>query len=266
MFKKILHIIIWIVIVLQIWLTSYAFYSYDTSIKNPLIKQISRNIVVELPDYYTYTVDNAYLTSYILKTWVFSLDKSSTLDWFYHKDWLPLAFNYCSLLKTDAFKLGNDFDNDNIPDSKDIFPYDYSNWDYSIRKSTELDFDNDWIANLHDKDADWNLVEDIFQWICMDRVSNKDQIKKLYPKKAKDLFITNKEKIIYKLNEIVYDFLYTYKIEIPFETDDLSDKLIEKIFNKLLFDDSIIIEFWDKSLIIEKKDIISSINEDDLDY
>jgi hypothetical protein len=77
----------------------------------------------------------------------------------------------------------------------------------------------------------------------MDRVSNKDQIKKLYPKKAKDLFITNKEKIIYKLNEIVYDFLYTYKIEIPFETDDLSDKLIEKIFNKLLFDDSIIIEF-----------------------
>lgn len=265
MFKKILHIMIWFVILMQIWLTSYALYSYNKSIKNPLIKQISKNIVVELPDYYTYTVDNAYLTSYILKTWVFTLDKSMTLDWFYHKDWLPLAFNYCSLLKSDAFKVDNDFDNDKIPDLTDIFPYDYSNWNYSIRKSIELDFDNDWIVNAHDKDADWNSIEDIFQWICMDRITNKDQIKKLYPKKAKDLFITNKEQVIYKLNELIYDFIYTYKIDVPFDSDESSDDFIESLFSKLLFDDSIVIEIWDKSLIIEKKDIISSINEEDLE-
>ena len=265
MFRRIINFLIWLAVLLQVWLTAYAFYSYNSSIKDPLIKQISKNIVVELPEYYTYTVDNAYLTSFILKTWVFKLDKTVTLDWFYHKDWLPLAFNYCSLLKTDAFAVWNDFDNDWIPDIKDNFPYDFSNWDYSIRKDTELDFDNDWIPNAHDKDSDWNLVDDIFQWICMDRITNADQIKKLYPKKAKDLFITNKDEVIYKLNEIVYDFLDTYKIEIPFDTDEHSDDFIQNIFDKLLFEDNIIIEFWDKSLIIEKKTIISSLNNEDLD-
>jgi hypothetical protein len=61
-------------------LTAYAYYEYDNSIKDPLIRQISQNIVVELPEYYTYSVDNAYLTSYILKTGMFALDKSVTLD------------------------------------------------------------------------------------------------------------------------------------------------------------------------------------------
>jgi len=99
----------------------------------------------------------------------------------------------------------------------------------------------------------------------MDRLTNKDQLKKLYPKKAKDLFITNKSEIVYKLNEIVYDFMDTYKIEIPFKTDELSDNFIENIFNNLLFEDNIIIEFGDKSLIIDKVDLIDSVNNEDLE-
>ncbi len=260
MFKKVLHILITLIVLVSIWLTGYTYYEYNSSIKDPLIKQISQNIVVELPEYYTYSVDNAYLTSFILKTWIFALDKSVTLDWFYHKDWLPLAFNYCSLLKKDAFEVDNDFDNDNIPDFKDVFPYDYSNWDFAIRKSTSLDFDEDWLSNAHDKDADWNWVDDIFQWICMDRESNSDQIKKLYPKKAQDLFLTNKDKIHSILENMLFEFIDIYKIEDPFTSDEEVEKNIESIFNKLLFDDSIVIEFGDKSLIIDKKDIINKIN------
>jgi len=196
MFNKFLNNLILLIVVLSIFLGAYSYYKYQESIRDPLIKQISKNIVVELPEYYTHSVDNAYLTSYILKTWVFALDKTVTLDWFYHKDWLPLAFNYCSLLNSDAFQVDNDFDNDNIPNVNDTFPYDYSNWDYAIRKSNTLDFDGDGITNNLDKDADWNDIEDIFQWICLDRVTNKDQIKKLYPKKAQDLFLTHKEDIV----------------------------------------------------------------------
>lgn len=245
---------------ISLWLTWFAAYKYNAKIKDPFVRQISNNITIELPDYYTYTVDNAYLTSYIVKTWVFTLDKTLTLDGFYQKDWLPLAFNYCSLLKKDAFTVDNDFDNDNIPDFKDIFPYDYSNGDYSIRKSTELDFDNDWLPNNSDKDADWNSIDDIFQWICMDREANKDQLKKIYPKKAQDLFITHKSDILKKLEDEIYTFIDTYKIEDPFTNDNHFNKFLDNLFNRLIFEDSLVVEFWDKSMIIEKKDILNWIN------
>jgi len=94
----------------------------------------------------------------------------------------------------------------------------------------------------------------------MDRESNSDQIKKLYPKKAQDLFLTNKDKIHSILENMLFEFIDIYKIEDPFTSDEEVEKNIESIFNKLLFDDSIVIEFGDKSLIIDKKDIINKIN------
>lgn len=267
MFKKILNNLIVMCVVISLALIWYTAYKYNAKIQDPLVKQISKNITVELPDYYTYSVDKAYLTSYIAKTWMFALDKNITLDWIYNKNWLPLAFNHCSLLKKDAFSVDNDFDNDNIPDTKDVSPYDYTNWDYSIRKSTELDFDNDWLANAHDKDADGNWVDDIFQSICMDRVGNEDLLKKLYPKKAEDIFLTNKDNIKTIIEDRIFEFIDIYKIEDTFESDEQIDLFIEWLFNRLLFDDSIVLEFWDKSLIIEKKDILDSFRgNDELDY
>lgn len=266
MFNKILKNLIAFVVFLSISLTWYAYYKYDQKIKNSVIKWISSNISVELPDYYTHTVDNAYLTSYILKTWIFSLDKTMTLDGFYHKDWLPLAYNYCSLLKKDAFTVDNDFDNDNIPDYIDSFPYDYSNWDYNIRKSKELDFDKDGIVNFYDKDSDGNNVEDIFQWICMDRISNEDQIKKLYTKKSEDLFITHKEEIMLEIENTIFNFLETYKVEDPFESVEATEEFMNSVYGKLLFTDEVVISFWDMNLILKKKEIIWFVNDTYLEY
>lgn len=267
MLKTLINYLIATVLVVCVWINVYSYYNYRMEVQDPLIKQISSSIEVELPDYYTYSVDDAYLTSYINKTWLFALDTNVTIDWLYHKEWLPLAFNYCSLLKKDAFVVDNDFDNDNIPNNKDFFPYDYSNWDYSIRKSSSLDFDSDWIVNLRDSDADWNWVEDIFQWICMDRISNDEALKKIYTKKADDIFLTHASDITPLISFQINDFIETYKIENPFPNPDNFDTFIQWVYGKLLYSDSAVIQIWDKNLIIEKKELLENIhNDDDLDF
>jgi acetone carboxylase gamma subunit len=94
----------------------------------------------------------------------------------------------------------------------------------------------------------------------MDKEQNKEQIKKLYTQKSQDIFITKKEDVVNIVNELVFSFIDTYKIENPFKNDEDADKFVDSLFNKLLFDDSIVVEIGDKSLMIEKKEIISKIN------
>jgi len=241
----------------SIIISSNAFYTYKLELKK--IETIKKKtMTLELWEHYQVSPNDIILTHYALKTWLFSFDKSISYDGIYNKNWLPLSYNYCLTIKSSLFDPKWDFDNDGIPDSIDIFPYDYSNWDFSIRNSDILDFDNDGIPNRYDFDADWNGIPDIYQTLCIEKFKNWfDQ--QIYSDRYVNILETNKDLTIDLIDQIIQENIVNFKISNDF-TDEKYYLILEDLFYKLLSQNDVFIEIDNKLILINRQNIIDNIN------
>jgi len=222
--KKVLFYLIIVSVIFSFSLSGYTFYNYKKEL-DKIEKINKKSVSLKLEDHYFISPNDIILTQYSLKTWLFAFDNTYSYDGIYNKDWLPLNYNYCQVIKWNAFEMDNDFDKDWVPNVYDKFPYDYSNWDYDQRNSNSLDFDKDWITNINDKDADWNWIMDIYQTLCMNKFENGAD-KQFYSERLKNV-LSNKQTIIESISNEVSNFLTINKLEV-----DLSEEEYIKLMRK----------------------------------
>lgn len=252
--KKIVLILVFISLGISLGINIFALKNYSWEIKK-VESQKTKTLSLSLEDHYYISPNDIILGQFALKTGIFAFDNTTTFDGIYNKNWLPIAYNYCQTIKKDSYLKSNDFDGDNIPDINDKFPYDYSNGDYSMRSSTTLDFDKDWIPNAYDKDADGNGVLDLYQAICFGKME-EGYDKQFYSEKYKSIFVDRKDDIKETIRTEIGNFISTYKLASDISEEKMTET-IENIYSSLLYKENIFLDIGGKYLLINRDKILN---------
>lgn len=246
--------------VILICLTGFLGYQgyvyYNINQKNTVNAQ---NIKVDLPAFYNIGINDTMLSAYLLKIGYFQFDKNLTYDWVFNKNWLPLSYNFCnSKMGSNIYNINDDFDKDGLAWINDKFPFDYSNWDASIRNSDTLDFDNDGVPNKLDMDADWNGVPDIYQALCFDWVNDKSkEQRKWFWWNDGNKLLSNPDEYKSKIKEFLIAKIPNGEIK----DNDAFEQWINVVYNKLLYNEDVIYSIDWKNYYIARTDILT--NSDD---
>lgn len=259
--QKILRFILLFILTIFIWYIWYVYYYFYNIDKDPEIISASKSYnSVYQPEFYNLSINDSIYLTYLLKIWYFGYDKNKTNDWVYNKYWEPLEYNYCySRLWWDLYKIDWDFDNDWIINSKDDYPFDYSNNDQNIRFSDTLDFDNDWIKNKYDKDADGNWLFDLYQTLCFD-MNNKKNKWFWWFSNSINILDSKEVEIKQKIEEIIKELINNDEFD---KWQDINN-YINEIFEKIKFSEDAIFYINDKewkkrNFYISKKEILNNI-------
>lgn len=232
---------------------------------DPAVLEIEKDINIKVPAYYSVWPSDAIRFLYAIKAGIFWFDPTETKDGIYRKDWMPLAFDRCLLLKknNNAFSKDTDVDNDGIPDNIDPAPYDFSNGNPTLRSNSGT-FDQSSIGNNsnYGPDINKNGIPDIYEGSCFGLNPDSQENRKLIMSNEISAYDSNPDKTKSKIRDKINSFASYYNS--PKIPNDKLDILVNKTYETLSVTEEAIVEYGKENFLLEKSDILSNLSSSSL--